>query len=181
MVEINVADAEIFVVVDFCVVDNEINEDGEGGGAPVIDVVVFTVKDVDDVVVDFDDVVVDVGNVVVRGDEVVINVDDVVADVDDVVVDDVVDVAEVDTIVAVVSDTIDDVDNAVGVVVVGGDVSSPVVIITVTATALETDAAANINKTAFRAMANLGESWLFSRNPKLPKRVPKQKLTADHI
>ena len=35
MVEINVADAEIFIVVDCSVVDNEINEDGEGGGAPV--------------------------------------------------------------------------------------------------------------------------------------------------
>ena len=153
MVEINVADAEIFVVVDSCVVDNEINEDGEGSGAPVIDVVVFTVIDVDDVVADVDDVavgfddvvvdvvdvVVDVNNVVVRVDEGVTDVDGVVSDVDDVVVDDVV-------------------GNVVGVVVVGGDVPSPVVTITVTATALETDAAANINKTAFRAMANLGES-----------------------
>ena len=159
MVEINVADAEISVVVDSCVVDNEINEDGEGGGAPVMDV--------------------DEG--VINVDDVVVNVDDVVGNVGDNVVDDVVDVADVDTIVGVVSDTIDDVDNIVGVVVVGGDVPSPVVTITVTATALETIAAANINKTAFRAMANLGESWLFSRNPKLPKRVPKQKLTADHI
>ena len=107
-----------------------------------------------------------------------VDVDDVVANVGNNVVDGIIDVAEVDTIDAVVSDPIDDVDN---VVVVGGAAPSPVVTITVTATALETDAAANINRTAFRAMANLGESWLFPRHPKVPKRVPKQKLTADHI
>ena len=107
-----------------------------------------------------------------------VDVDDVVANVGNNVVDGVFDVAEVDTIDAVVSDTIDDVDN---VVVVGGAAPSPVVTITVTATALETDAAANINKTAFRAKASLGESYLFSRQPKVPERVPEQKLTADHI
>ena len=107
-----------------------------------------------------------------------VDVDDVVANVGNNVVDGIIDVAEVDTIDAVVSDPIDDVDN---VVVVGGDAPSPVVTITVTATALATDAAANINKIALRAITNLGESCLFSRHPKVPKRVPKQKLTADHI
>lgn len=117
--------------------------------------------------------------VIVDVDEIFVVVDDLVVDVVDlVVVVDVDSVAEDGSIVVVVSDVIVDGDN----VVVGDDNSSSEVIITVNATALETDAKAIVNKTAFRATANFGESRLLSPHPKLklPKRVPIQKLSADH-
>ena len=52
MVDINVADVgSVTSLVSCSVVDNEIIEDDEGGGAPVGDVVGFTVKTVDDIIV----------------------------------------------------------------------------------------------------------------------------------
>ena len=125
-----------------------------------------------------------VDNVIVDVDEIFVVVEDLVVDVVDIVVVDVVDfvvVVDVDNIVDVAED-----DSTVGVVsdviVVGEDTSLSEVIITVTATALEIDATAIVNKTAFRAMANFVESRKFSPHPKLklPKRVPIQKLNADH-
>ena len=147
-------------------------------------------REVDNVGVDDVVVIVVVDNVIVDVDEIFVVVEDLVVDVVDIVVldvvdivvvvdvDNIVDVAEDDSTVGVVSDVIVVGDN----VVVGEDTSSSEVIITVTATALETDATANVNKTAFRAMANFVESRKFSPHPKLklPKRVPIQKLNADH-
>ena len=139
-------------------------------------------REVDNVGVDDVVVIVVVDNVIVDVDKIVVVVEDLVVDVVDIVVvvdvGNIVDVAEDESTVGVVSDVIVVGNN----VVVGEDTSSSEVIITVTATALETDATAIVNKTAFRAMANVGESRLFSPQPKLklPKRVPMQKLIADH-
>ena len=95
--------------------------------------------------------------------------------------DDVDDESSVALVVAKVMG--DDGDNVAGfVVVVGDDVPSPVVTITVTATVLASVTAANVNKTNLRTIADFDESRIFSPDPKLklPNRVPKQKLADEH-